>query len=57
MMGRDKERCAPILLLKIDITACFNKLLRHGRMPFQGRDIQRRAPNLILVVDETARVA
>jgi hypothetical protein len=33
---------APIILLKIDVTATCKELLRNGHMSFCGRDVQRR---------------
>jgi hypothetical protein len=39
--GRDAEGSSPIHLLKVNVTASFNQLLRDGLMPFIGRDVER----------------
>ena len=48
------ERCVPILLLKINVTASFNQLLRDGRMPLTGRDVEWRDPILCLKIYVTS---
>jgi hypothetical protein len=48
LMGSDEERRAPILFLKIHVTASFNQLLRDSSMPILGRNVDRRAPFLHL---------
>ena len=40
--GRGVERCAPILVLKIDATARHNELFRHSRKPLTDRIVERR---------------
>ena len=43
----NEEWRAPFLILKINVTAPFNQLLRDGRMPMIGRDVERRFPILL----------
>ena len=37
----NEKKCAPILILKINVAASFNQLLRDGVMPIFGRDVER----------------
>jgi hypothetical protein len=37
----ERFRCAPILLLKIDVTVRGQELLRDGRMPVIGHGVKR----------------
>jgi hypothetical protein len=48
------ESRSPTVLLKIDVTARSNELLRDGRMPIVGRVVERRAPFIVLKIDVTA---
>jgi hypothetical protein len=41
IVGREVERRAPILVLKIDVTASSDEQFRDGRMPFFGCDEER----------------
>jgi hypothetical protein len=55
MTGSEVERRAPILCLKIDVTARSNELLRHSHIPSSGRLVERRARIVALKIDVTAR--
>jgi hypothetical protein len=48
------ERRAPILLLKINVAASFDQLLRDSSMPIGGGNEERSGPNLVLKIYVTA---
>jgi hypothetical protein len=53
IVGREEERCPPILVLMVDVTTSFNEHLRDRRMPIFGREAERCAPRLLLMLDVT----
>jgi hypothetical protein len=48
------ERRVPILVLKINVAASFNQLLRDGGMSFFGSDAESRDPIVLLKINVTA---
>jgi hypothetical protein len=40
-LGGDVERRTSMLILKIDVTASYNELLRDGRRPYIGLEVER----------------
>jgi hypothetical protein len=56
ILGREVERRAPFLVLKIDLTVPCNERFRDCIMPEIGRVVERREPLRVLVVDEGLRI-
>jgi hypothetical protein len=54
LLRLEVERHAPVIILKVDVTASCNQLLRDDRLPLTGCDVERRAPILVLKIDVTA---
>jgi hypothetical protein len=53
-LGGNEKRRAPILLLKIHVTASFNQLLHNSSMPNLCRNGERCDPILFLKINVTA---
>jgi hypothetical protein len=55
VIGREVERCAPILSLEVDVTASSDELHCDGSIPYLGSFVERCGPMRVLVVDEGLR--